>query len=174
MKLSRLSILVTAVKTVSALLVICVLFFFTAAMKAKKAADDIWTQLGLTLPQAQNNINQSFIKGRFIYDGARNAKNVASGDRVAVVNELVAYAKKSWNSPEFQTAYKNYWTGEYNRAKARRPVPPVVTADSLKAVERQRLEKLLKAAEPGLSSPNPNVKNNATIRVENIKKQMSE
>jgi hypothetical protein len=38
----------------------------------------------------------------------------------------------------------------------------------------QRLEKLLKAAEPGLNSPNENVKKNATVRVENIKKQISE
>jgi hypothetical protein len=143
-------------------------------MKAKEAADDIWEQVGLTLPQAQNNINQSFIKGHFFYDGAKNAKNVALGDRVAIVNQMAAYAKTYWNSPELQTAYKNFWTREYNRTRARKAVPPVVTADSIKAAEMQRLEKLLKAAEPGLNSPNPNVKNNATTRVENIKKQMSE
>jgi hypothetical protein len=168
------SIIVAGIKITLALFVISFFTFFTTAMKAKEAADDIWNQLGLTLPEAQNNINKSFIQGRLLYDGAKNAKNVAMGDRVAVVNQLVAYAKTYWNSPELQTAYKNFWTREYNRTKARKPVPPVVTAESIKAEEMQRLEKLLKAAEPGLNSPNVNVKKNATVRVENIKKQISE
>jgi hypothetical protein len=168
-----LSIIVAGLKTILTLFVISSLCFFITAMKAKEAADDIWKQLGLTLPQAQNNINQSFIKGHFFYDGAKNAKNIALGDRVAVVNQMVAYAKTYWNGPELQTAYKNYWTQQYSRTKAKKPVPPALTADSIRAVEMQRLEKLLKAAEPGLNAPNPNVKNNATTRVENIKKQMS-
>ncbi len=168
------SIIVAGLKTIFTFSLISSLCFFIIAMKAKKAADDVWKQVGLTLPQAQNNINQSFIKGDFFYDGAKNAKNIALGDRVAVVNQMVAYAKTYWNSPELQTLYKNYWTQQYNRTKAKKPVPPALTADSIKAAEMQRLDRLLKAAEPGLNSPNPNVKNNATIRVENIKKQMSE
>jgi hypothetical protein len=169
-----LSIIMAGLKTIFTLFGISSFCFFITAMKVKEAADDIWEQVGLTLSQAQNNINQSFIKGHFFYDGAKNAKNIALGDRVAVVNQMVAYAKTYWNSPELQTAYKNYWTQQYNRTKAKKPVPPVLTADSIRAVEMQRLEKLLKAAESGLNSPNPNVKNNATIRVENIKKQMTE
>ena len=171
---SRFIMLVTGLKTPLALFSICILCLVTAAMKAKETADDVWNQLGLTLPQAQNNMNQSFIKGHFIYTGAKTAKSITVGNRVAVVNQLVASAKEYWNSPEFQTTYKTYWTGQYNRTKARRPVPPVVTADSLKAAERERLNKLMKAAEPGLTSPNENVKKNATTRVENIKKQMSD
>jgi hypothetical protein len=169
MKHAKHMILSAGVKICFVLSVICSLWFFTIAMKAKQMADDVWKQLGLTLPDAHRNINNSFIQGRLYYFGAKNAKNIAQGDRVAVVNQLVAYTKKYARSQEFITAYKDF------RAKMKPNEPealPAVSIETIKEEERKRLEQALKVAEEGLNSPNPKIKNGAPTRIENIKKEL--
>ena len=74
------------------LVLFSIIFFM--AMKARKAVNDVWKQLGIALPQANMNIRNSFTYGNFYYGGAKLAKDVALGDRVAVVNQLVTHAKK--------------------------------------------------------------------------------
>jgi hypothetical protein len=163
----------TALKTLFTFLVIGLLCIFTLAMKAKKIDDDVWGQLGLTIPQGQLNINNSFFDGKLYYLGAKNAKNVAIGDRVAVVNELVAYAKKYIGSPEFKTAYQEYQNKKSEVIRRSLPPKPAPkTIDSIKAEEKLLLEKRMAAVEPNLNSTNPNVQKSATAQVENIKKEM--
>ena len=156
--------------TFSLLCIICTIAITSMGHKAKAVADDVWAKLGISEPEAQRNITNSFLNGRFQYSGAKLAGSIAVGNRVAVVNELVAYAKKYWNSPELKTAYQNLRT-------RRMPADPQITeltATTVKAEEKERLEKLLKTAEEGLNSPNPKIKNGAPGRVEHIKKQLSE
>jgi hypothetical protein len=153
-----------------ALLAVSLLCFFTVAVKAKQFTDDVWKQLGLTPSDAHLNINYSFINGRLQYFGAKNAKDVALGNRVAVVNQLVAYAKKYVSSPEFKTAYQDF------RLKMKPAEPaalPAVTAETIKAEEKQRLENQLKTAEANLNSSNPKIRNGAPTAIENIKKQIT-
>lgn len=160
-------------KTLSALSVICILSFFMVAMKAKEKAEDIWQQLGLVLPDAQKNINNSIFDGKFYYFGAKNAKNIALGDRVAMVNNLVAYAKKYVNSQEFKATWKEYQDKRsevFRRNLPRKPEEKSVEA--IKAEEKQLLEKRLTAMEANLNSPNENVKRSATAQVANIKKEI--
>src|SRR5215217_1170256 len=162
-----------ALKTVLILLVICFVGIFTVAMKAKQMADDVWKQLGLPLPDAQKNINNSFIYGDLYYYGAKNAKNIAMGNRVAVVNQIVEYAKKYTASPEF----KNYYLEQQNKKSEviRRSLPAKPepkTVEAIKAEEKLLLEKRLSSMEANLSSPNANVKKTAALQVENIKKEM--
>ena len=154
----------------SLLFIISVIAVTSMAYKAKVVADDVWAKLGIAEPEAQRRITNSFLDGRFQYTGAKLAGSIAVGNRVAVVNELVAYAKKYWNNPELKTAYQNLRT---------RRIPPApqateLTAATVKAEEKERLEKMLKTAEEGLNSPNPKIKNGAPARVEHIKKQLSE
>jgi hypothetical protein len=166
-------ILSAGIKTVSALLVIFILCFLTLAMKAKEKVDDIWQQLGLALPEAQKNINNSFFAGRLYYFGAKNAKNVVMGDRVAVVNQLVTYAKKYVNSPEFKTTWQEYQNKRSEVIRRDLPrKPEAKTIESIKAEEKLLLEKRLSATETNLNSPNENVKKAATIQVANIKKEI--
>lgn len=162
--------LIPLLKILSFLFIVSLLLFFSMAYKAKVVADDVWAKLGITETEAQRRITNSFLDGRFQYSGAKLAGNIAAGDRVAVVNELVAYAKKHWNSPELKTAYQNL------RTRRLPPVPQKIelTAASVKADEKERLEKMLKTAEEGLNSPNSKIKNGAPGRVEHIKKQLSE
>ena len=132
-------------------------------------ADYVWQQLGLTLPDGELNIKNSILQGSLYYYGAKNAKNIIEGKRVAVVNELVAYSKKYSSSPEFKASYKNY--REQLKPKPYEYVP--ATAESIKAQEKQRLEMNLKTAEEGLNSTNPKIKNGAPLRIENIKKELA-
>lgn len=169
MKLSQSSPLAARLKTFLAALAICFFCFFIVAMKAKEMTDDVWKQLGLTAADAQLNITNSFIKGNLYYFGAKNAKNVAIGDRVAVIDKLVEYAQKYYGSPEFKTAYRNYRT----KMKPTEPEAlPTATVEEIKVAEKQRLEQQLKGAEANLNSPNSKIKNAAPYAIENIKKQL--
>ena len=150
--------------------ILLALAFLTTAYKVSVGINDVWSKLGITEPEAQRRINNSFLDGRFQYTGAKLAGSIAAGNRVAVVNELVAYAKKYWNSPQLKTAYQNV------RTRRLPPAPQVVqlTAPMVKAEEKQRLENMLKTAEEGLNSTNPKIKNGAPARIEHLKKQLSE
>ena len=138
-------------------------------MIAKKTADDVWKQLGITLTDANLNIKFSAMDGFLHYQGAKFAKNIAMGNRVAVVNQMVAYSKKYITSEAFLTAYKK----ERSMRKPATVLMKPVTAESIKAEEKQRLEQNLKIAEEGLNSPNPKIRNGAPLRIENIKKEIA-
>lgn len=158
------------IKNILPFVMICLVCFIILAMKVNKMAEDVWKQLGLTAQDAHVNINFSFTNGRLQYFGAKNAKNIVTGDRPAVVKQLVDYAKKYVASQEFKTAYTNY----RNKMKPREPqAMPAVTVEDIKAEEKMRLENQLKTAEQNLNSPNPKIKNGAPTAIENIKKQMA-
>jgi len=169
MKNSSFKLFSIVLKSFLGITAISLLCFFAVAVKTKKMTDDVWQQLGLTLPDAELNIKNSILQGGLYYYGAKNAKNIIAGNRVAVVNELVAYAKKYSSSPEFKTSYKKY--RDQTKPKPYEYVP--ATAESIKTRERQRLEMNLKTAEEGLNSTNPKIKNGAPLRIENIKKELA-
>lgn len=158
------------VKILLGIPIITALCFFSMAYKAKEAADDVWARLGIAEPEAQRRITNSFLQGRFYYSGAKLAGSIAIGNRVAIVHEMVAYAKKYWNSPELKSAYQT------TRTRRLPPAPQKIelTAANVKEEKKQRLEKNLKTAEEGLNSTNPKIKNGAPARIEHLKKQLSE
>ncbi|HUR10324.1 MAG TPA: hypothetical protein VM012_03095 [Flavitalea sp.] len=169
MKRSAVVLLTKALHTILVFLIISCFSFFIIAKTVNDRADDIWKQLGIPLTQANQNIRQSFIFGHLQYLGTRNAKNIAPGERISMINQLVAYAKKYWNSKEFQADYKNYRAHN----KPADPERMLITAESIKIEEKARLEKALKTAEEGLNSPNPKIKNGAPLRIENVKKELA-
>jgi len=175
MKLHQYSLLPAGFKTFMCLSIIGVICFFTIAMKATKIADDLWKQLGLTSTDANININVSVGSGVLQYAGAKYAKNIAIGDRVAVVSQLVAYAKKYTATAEFKNDYKRRWEAYKNEWMKRNSQPEhvTITAASIKAEEKQRLEQQLKTAEQNLNSTNPKIKNGAPYAIDNIKKQIA-
>ncbi|HEY6954996.1 MAG TPA: hypothetical protein VI385_07110 [Flavisolibacter sp.] len=177
MKLSNHSPVAAGLNALLAVFIISSFCLFIAAKKAARVTQDLWRQLGLTQEAADMNINFSFQSGMFLYEGAKNAKDIAMGNRVAVVNQLVAYSKKYMASPKFQSDYLHKWTISKNDWEKRNPDPATfatpVTGESIRIEERQRLEKQLKVAEDGLNSPNPKVKNGAPYAIENTKKQIA-
>lgn len=152
-----------------AITIISLFSFFTILSQVRRQMDDIWQQLGIAMPQANMNIKNSFIYGNFQYYGARLAKDIAAGNRVAVVNQLVAHARKQWESTEFKSEYKKY----RERGMPKLPERFPITAESIKAQEKERLEKNLKTAESNLTHPNTKISNSAPTAIEKIKKDLA-
>ena len=101
--------LLKVLKVCIVIVVICVSCFFIMAMKARQMAEDVWKQLGVDVAQANLDIKFSFINGYLDYTGAKNAKNIVLGNRVAVVKDLVEYAKNG-----------------LSLTSSKKPMPPIV------------------------------------------------
>jgi hypothetical protein len=152
---------------------ICIVCFFILAMKAKQRVDDVWQQLGLPVAAAQKNINDSFFDGKLYYFGAKGAKNLALGDRIAVVQQIAAYVKKYVASPEFKKTWQDHQNKRSEVFRNSLPrKPEVKTLESIKAEEKLLLEKRLTSMEANLNSPNENVKKSAAAQIVNIKKEI--
>lgn len=80
-------------------------FLFLLSFKTAKLSDEIWKELGISRQDGNYGISTSFMQGYFYYYGAKNARNIAVGNRAAVVRELGAYAKEYVNSEAFKKEY---------------------------------------------------------------------
>jgi hypothetical protein len=143
--------------------------FFAITIEVNKINDDVWKQLGLTMPDANRNITNSVLRGSLYYFGAKNASKIAAGNRAALIKEMFAYAKKYSSSPDFKASYKK----AREEARPKLYELPGATPEAVRARERKRLEENLKTAQEGLNSTNPKIKNGAPTRIENIKKEIA-
>src|SRR5206468_7530817 len=116
------------------------------------------------------NIQVSLTSDYLQYSGAKNAKNIIAGNRVAVVNELVTYAKKFTGTAEFKKMY------EFERSKHKPAAPDLfrVNIDSIRAVERQTIETAIQQTKANANSPNPKIKNAVPSRLEALNKELAE
>ena len=126
-----------------------VLFSFKAG---NHLAGDLWQQLGLSREQGTDNIKQSFLNGYLYYYGAKNAKNIAVNDRVAVAKDLLSYAKQYVNSNEFKKEY------DLLRASAK-PQELIEkaprTKEEIRRDEIAKTEKSIKEAEENMKKYTP-------------------
>jgi hypothetical protein len=81
------------------------LFFTVCSFTAQKFADDFLKQLGITKQSADEKITNSILGGYIDAYGAKNAKNIALGNRKAVTLDLLNYIKKYVASPAFAKEY---------------------------------------------------------------------
>lgn len=102
--------------------------FATVSFTANKLLTDVWKQLGMTEQQAKEDISQSFLSGYFHYYGAKEIKNIVTGDRAALASSILAYTKEYVSSPVFQAEYNRMRAGE--KAKIN-PVRPAITREEL-------------------------------------------
>ena len=167
--MTRMRTLRCFLRTTVVLSMLALIFMFAAAMKTKRMMADVWQQLGISQVDANVNIKNSFIGGHLQYYGAKNAKNILVNDRVAIVNQLVEYSKKYFESEEFRTAYKTY----REKAKPVMPEHQAATWETAKENEKFRLEQAKSMAEFGLKSPNEKTKQDAAARMETIRKEMA-
>lgn len=169
MKQSRFTLVMRVLKMLSLCVMAGLLCLFLLALKAKKMADDVWKQLGLSQGDVNININNSFGQGSFYYFGAKNAPKIALGDRASVIRELAAYAKKYSNSEEFKKKYEAL-------RKMKTPQQPWIqhiNVDSLKRAEKDRITRAMADAEANKNHPNPKVRNGIPTRIENLKKELA-
>lgn len=96
--LTRLRLSVIAI-----ILVIISLFLFSFTVN--KLADDFFKQLGISKTSANEKITGSILGGYLDGYGVSNIKNIASGNRSAVVKNLLAYTKQYVNSSGFIKEY---------------------------------------------------------------------
>lgn len=73
---------------------------------SERLADDIWNQLGISKIQGTDNIKSSFFNGYFHYYGAKNARNIAAGNRAGIAKDLLTYTKQYVSSPLFKKEYE--------------------------------------------------------------------
>ena len=159
--------LIAAAKSISLLLAVGLLCIFSLALKTKELADDVWKRLGLSQVDCNLSIYHSVQNGKLVYY-TKNAKNIAQGDRIAIINQLVAYSKKYITSDEFKRKYEN-------ERKLRMPAAPqisTISADSIRAVEKVRIETAIKNEEGNVNHPNSKVRNAVPTRIENLKKEL--
>src|SRR5688572_29116128 len=96
---------IAIVKTTVICLVLAAGSLLFVSYKAGKMYADLWQQLGLTKVEGTTQIRESFMFGYLQYYGARNIKKIATGDRVAVAKDLLAYTKQYVQSEAFKKEY---------------------------------------------------------------------
>jgi hypothetical protein len=139
------------------------------SFKTAKFSEEIWKQLGLTKNDANSSISTSFLEGYFSYYAAKNAKNIATGNRAAVVKELGAYAKTYINSESFRKEYEQL-------RESRKPVLPraAKSIDEVRAEQKQSLEKSIREMEQMLKLDNPDIRKAAKDGLAFLQKQYAE
>src|SRR5688572_3992802 len=100
---------------------------------SERMADDMWKQLGMTKVQGTDGIKNSFINGYLDYYGARNARNIATGNRAGIAKDLLTYTKQYINSPLFKKEYEKF-------RKDGKPEAPEYRARHRAAISKDRVE----------------------------------
>lgn len=103
-----------------------------------KFNDEVWKLIGTTEKEGKLSIAQSFRQGYLFTYSAKNAKNIAVGNRAAVATDLLNYAKLFVNSPAFINDYQKF------REDARPSLP-----EPMKTKERIRAD-YIKSTEDGI------------------------
>lgn len=78
----------------------------------EKYADDFLKQLDINKNDADEKISNSIFGGYLGIDGAKNARNIAFGNRKAVAQDLLSYVKQYVNTDAFIRMYnemRNYY-----------------------------------------------------------------
>ena len=88
---------------ISFLLVMLCLVLFSFGIK--RTGEDIFKDFGLAKPEADKKITGSFLGGYLDFYDFRTAKNIAMGNRAAVVNDLLVYTYQFTHSDAFKKDY---------------------------------------------------------------------
>ena len=99
---------------------------------SRQLAADIWAQLGMTRAQGTDGIKQSFLNGYLYYYGAKNAKNVAAGNRGAITKDLLTYTRQYVSSDAFKKEYE----------QLRKDAKPLEPENKVRSKEEIRKEKI--------------------------------
>jgi hypothetical protein len=133
--------------------ILFILFLF-AFKAAHTLSDDVWVRLGLNKEQGFENVKSSFFNGNLYYYGARNIRNIATGDRTAVANDLLTAAKEYINSEAFKKEYEL----QRQRTKPQEEMKAVRTKEEIRKDEIAKAEKGIKETEE-IIKKNPSMAN---------------
>lgn len=118
-------------------MVIAFASFISLSFTFTKEPSKIWSQLGISERTGVENIRKSFLEGYLYTYGASAAKKVATGDRVAVVKDLLLYCKEYVHGSSFKN--------EYDIARAAsKPIKPQ-SPKTKEQIQRERIDDLNKS-----------------------------
>jgi hypothetical protein len=110
-------------------------FFITvlllSSFSAVKLTDDFLKQLGISKPGADEKITGGILDGSVDMYGVKNAKNILTGNRKAVVIDLLNYTKKHVNSTAFLKQY-DAMKQSYKPKETIAKTPQEVKAEAIK------------------------------------------
>lgn len=129
------------------LAIVTIVAFSLLSFKTRSLLPSVWSQLGISENTGMTNIKKSFLEGYLYSYGASAAKKVAVGDRIAVANDVLLYAKQYVGSEAFRT--------EYEKARTlntpARPAGPK-SKDQIQAEQLATLRKTLEDTEKSMKT----------------------
>ena len=125
------------------------LFSFTIQ---KTLNDDFLKLLGINKANANTRITNSFLQGYLDYDGIKNLKNIATGNRTALTKDLLTYARQYVTSAAF--------IKEYNamRESFKPKFEPVKTAEELQQANIAQAKKAVADTEASIQKADASTK----------------
>lgn len=149
-----------------------VLLFFSylllCSFAVNKMADDFLKQLGISKTAADDKITNSILGGNVDLYGVKNARNIALGNRKAVVLDLLAYTKKQVASPAFVKEYNAI----RDNLKPKEYIPQ--TPEEMKAENIARAKESVKQTEEYLRKADASMKDIFQKSVDQAKKYLKE
>jgi hypothetical protein len=144
------------------------LFFFICSFTAQKLTDDFLKQLGITKQSADEKITNSILGGYIDSYGAKNARNIALGNRKAVTLDLLNYIKKYMNSAVF--------VKEYSEMRERyKPVEETLqTPEEMQASQIALYKKNITDIEANMKTAEPTVKKFFESSLDQAKKALKD
>jgi hypothetical protein len=127
------------------------LFFLICSFSVQKFGDDFLKQMGITQQNADQKISNSILGGYIDSYGAKNAKNIALGNRKAVTLDLLDYIKKYVSSAAFVKEYSEM-RERYKPVEETLQTPEQMRADNIAAYKKSvaQTEENLKKADPSV------------------------
>lgn len=144
--------------------------FMFMSFKSYIPSAELFGQLGLDQNQAERSISNSFMTGFFEHYYARNIKNIATGNRVAVAKDLCTYAKSHVQTDQFKKAY-----AQFRDQKKPAAPKPMRTAEQIRDEYIQSLRTGIKnTEEAGKSFTDPEMKKSLQTSIDLFNQQIKE
>lgn len=140
-------------------------FVLFCSFKTTRFGDEFLKQLGVSKITADEKITGGLLGGGFDMYGIKNAKNIALGNRKAVVLDVIDYAKKQAASPAFVKRYNDM----RDRYRQKDYVPQ--TPDEMRADDIKRAKEAVANMEETYRKADPQFKALFLKNLEDMKKQ---
>jgi hypothetical protein len=145
------NLLLIKLKVTALLFLVALISLFSYSFTtSKNIADDFWKQLGMSREQGTDGVKQSFLNGYLNYYAAKNARNIATGNRAAIAKDLLNYTKQYINSDAFRKEY------ELMRKQAK-PQEVEIKVRSKEEIRKEKIaetEKSIRKTEEVMKQPN--------------------
>jgi len=133
---------------------VIIVIAFSSFTIISRATDETWKLLGITQREGADKIKNSFLNDYLDYGGVNNIKNLATGNKVAIAKDMLAYAKQYVNSKAFQDEYIKM-RNESNPGEA---TTVVRTKDEIRSEKVEETKDLIKKTEATIKDATPDMK----------------